>query len=102
MEIGLLWYDDSKKESLEEKVNEAVAAYCAKPRFAGQRPNTCYVHPAMVSGEPEIHLNGVRVVASTTVAPHYLCVGSEKASGQKSDQSRKKRGRRRKSSRRRK
>jgi hypothetical protein len=102
MEIGLLWYDDSKKKSLEEKVNEAVAAYCAKPRFAGQRPNTCYVHPSMVSEEPEIHLNGVRVVATTTVAPHHLFVGLEKTDGRKSGQSRKKRGRRKKSSRRRK
>jgi hypothetical protein len=102
MEIGLLWYDDNKKKSLEKKVNEAVAAYCAKPRSAGQRPNTCYVHPSMVSGEPEIRLNGVRVVATTIVAPHHLFVGLEKADGQESHRSRKKRGRRKKSSRRRK
>ena len=48
MEIGLLWFDDSKKRTLEEKVDEARAAYCTKSRFAGKAPDTCFVHRAML------------------------------------------------------
>jgi hypothetical protein len=80
MEMGLLWCDDGKKKALEEKVNEALAAYCAKPRFAGGRPDTCYVHPSMLNGEQEIRINGVRVVATSIVAPHHLLVGVEQSS----------------------
>jgi hypothetical protein len=78
METGLLWCDDSKKKTLEEKVNEAVSAYCTKPCFAGKRPDTCYVHPSMLN--EEIRVNGVRVVAIPVIAPHHLLVGVEQSS----------------------
>ena len=80
METGLLWCDDSKKKTLVEKVNEAVSAYCAKPRFAGKRPDTCYVHPSMLNEEQEIRVNGVWVVAIPVIAPHHLLVGMEPSS----------------------
>jgi len=77
MEIGLLWFDDSKDKSLATKVYEATAAYCAKPRFAGKTPNVCYVHPSALPEVPETRLNGMRIVAAPTVAPHHLFVGVE-------------------------
>jgi hypothetical protein len=77
MEIGLLWCDDGKKKTLEEKVNEVVATYRSKPRFAGKKPDTCYVHPSMLGEEREIYINGVRVVATSIIAPHHLLVGVE-------------------------
>ena len=99
MEIGLLWCDGSKKKSLKEKVNEAVAAYRAKPRFAGKGPDTCYVHPSMLNEEQEICINGVRVVATSIIAPHHLLVGVDQSSTNGRDRSGKKRRQAKRSSR---
>ncbi len=77
MEVGLLWFDDNEDKSLKTKVNEAMAAYCARPRFAGKTPNTCYVHPSVLPENQEVRLTGVRVVATATVAPYHLFVGVE-------------------------
>ena len=79
MEVGLLWFDDNKDKSLEVKVDEAVAAYCAKPRFAGKIPNTCYVHATMLPEGQEVRLNGVRIAGTSTILPHYFFVGVEHA-----------------------
>ena len=101
MEIGLLWCDDSRKKTLEEKLNEAVAAYRAKPRFTGTRRDTCYVRPSTLNEEPEIRINGVRVVATPIIAPHHLFVGVGQ-SGANERGSEKKRRQTKRSSRRRK
>ncbi len=102
MEIGLLWCDGSKKKTLEKKVNEAAAAYRAKPRFAGQRPDTCCVHRSMLDGEQEMRINGIRVVATAVIAPHHLLVGLEQDGADGRDRSEKKRRPVKKSNRRRK
>ena len=102
MEIGLLWCDNGKKKTLEEKVNEAVATYLSKPRFAGKKPDTCYVHPSMLGEGQEIHINGMRVVATSIIAPHHLRVGVEEPGADGRDRSEKKRRQAKESSRRRK
>jgi len=102
MEVGLLWCDDSKNKTLEEKVNEAVSAYRAKPRFSGKGPDACYVHPSMLNEERETCINGVRVVATPIIAPHHLLVGVEQSSDGRRDRPGKKRRRAKRSSRRRK
>lgn len=93
MEVGLLWFDDSKDKSLEVKVDEAVAAYCAKPRFAGKTPNTCYVHTTMFPEGQEIHLNGVRIAGTSTIPPHHFFVGVEHAGSDGRDRPRRDRRR---------
>jgi len=93
MEIGLLWFDDNKDKSLEAKVDEAVAAYCAKPRFAGKTPNTCYVHASTLPEGQEVHLDGVRIVAITTVAPNSFLVGEEDVGDNGRDRPKRKRKR---------
>ena len=93
MEVGLLWFDDNKNKSLETKVDEAVAAYCAKPRFAGKIPNTCYVHATMLSESQEVRLNGVRIAGTSTIPPHYFFVGVKHAGGDGRDRPRRKRKR---------
>ncbi|MFL7791889.1 MAG: hypothetical protein AB8I69_07100 [Anaerolineae bacterium] len=76
MEIGLLWFDDNKKKSLEEKVNEAKAAYCAKSRFSGQKPDTCFVHRSMLpEGQDTAQMDGVRIAASATIPPYHFFIG---------------------------
>jgi hypothetical protein len=93
MEIGLLWCDGNKKKTLEERGKEAVAAYGAKPRFAGEKPDACYVHPSMLNGEQGILINSVRVSATPIIAPHHLLVGVEQSGANERDQPEKKRQR---------
>jgi hypothetical protein len=79
VEIGLLWFDDSKKKTLEEKVDEAKSAYCAKPCFAEKIPDTCFVHPLMLpEGQESVQMNGVRVTARPTIP---ACLPSSHWSG---------------------
>jgi hypothetical protein len=80
MRLGLLWFDDNETKPLETKVEEAVAAYRSKPRFADKKPNVCYVHAsALPKGKKTVRLNGVRVVASATVGSHCFFVVTESA-----------------------
>jgi hypothetical protein len=82
VEIGLLWFDDSKKKTLEEKVDEAKAAYCAKSRFAGKTPDTCFVHPSMLpEGQKSVQMNGVRIAARFTIPAYHLLIGVESENG---------------------
>lgn len=90
MEIGLLWFDDSKKKPLEKKINEAVEAYCAKPSFTGKTPNTCYVHPSTLPDGQDVRVNGLLVVASGLVAPHHFFVGVEESNDGKHDRPKRK------------
>jgi hypothetical protein len=76
-----MWCDTSNKRSLEAKVSAAVTAYLAKPRFAGQVPNLCYVHRGMLPDDKEIRLDGVRVVPATNIPPFHLFVGVERNGG---------------------
>ncbi len=93
MGIGLLWFDDNKDKSLEKKIDEAVGAYCAKPRFAGKTPDICYVHTSVLPEGQEIRLNGVRVVAATTIFPHHFLVSEVEGGGNGRDSSERKRER---------
>ena len=77
MDVGLLWCDTRRKRALEEKVDAAVAAYLAKPRFEGQVPNVCYVHRGMLPDDKEVRLDGVRIVPATSIPPFHLLVGVE-------------------------
>jgi hypothetical protein len=82
VEIGLFWFDDNKKKTLEEKVNEAKAAYCAKPRFAGKTPDTCFVHHSMLpEGQKSVQMNGVRIAARSTIPAYHLLIGVESETG---------------------
>ena len=93
MRAGLLWFDDNEHKPLKTKVAEAVAAYRAKPRFQGKEPDICYIHPSMLSGGQETHIDGVRVAAADTVALHNFLVGVEKRGG--NERKRRRKGRKR-------
>jgi hypothetical protein len=70
MKIGMLWLDDDKRRSLEEKVNRAVEFYENK---YGQSPNRCYVNNNMLAEEKEVgHL---WVKPAVTVLPHHFWIG---------------------------
>jgi len=82
VEVGLLWFDDDKQKPLEAKIDEAVSAYCAKPRFKGKRPSVCRVHTSMLpDGEDAVRVNGLRVESVSTISPHYFFVATDGGGG---------------------
>ncbi len=74
MEIGLLWYDDSKTE-LAEKVVAAAERY--EEKF-GVRPNRCYVNPQCLP-DAGLPVNGIKVATSPAVPPHHFWVGMQES-----------------------
>jgi hypothetical protein len=73
MEIGLLWFDDDKQMTAEEKIAQAVRRY--RQKF-GHAPTVCFVHP----DEPvtKESVAGVAVRPLRTVLRHHFWVGVEK------------------------
>jgi len=71
MKTGLLWFDDSPRLSLADKVVDAVRHY--REKF-GRSPNVCYVHPSTMTDAKAAPAE-VRVVTSTTVQPNHFWVG---------------------------
>jgi hypothetical protein len=69
MEVGMLWYDDTKKE-LSEKVARAVEYYQTK---YGAAPTLCFVNPLMLK-QAEL-MNGVQVRPARTVLVNHFWVG---------------------------
>ncbi len=68
----LLWFDDTKKKPVEEKILEGVQRYVE--RF-GQTPNVCLVNP----GEA-VQANGITVRPTAYVRPNNYWLGVEAAS----------------------
>jgi hypothetical protein len=82
VEAGLLWFDDDKKKPLKAKVDDAVSAYCAKPRFVDKKPNTCYVHNSMLpEGKETLRLDGVWVKSVAAIPPYHFFIGVEDDGG---------------------
>ena len=70
MQIGLLWYDDDPRKTLDAKIEQAAARYHEK---YGETPDACYVNPAAVAAEGK--RNGLRVVPARSIRPGYLWIG---------------------------
>lgn len=74
MNVGLLWFDDDPRKSIEEKVQRVAAHY---KRKYGRMPDLCYVHPGVLSGDggKVKTVDQVEVRARLTVLPHHFWVG---------------------------
>ncbi len=75
MQVGLLWFDDEKKKTLEEKVQRAVTHYLQK---FGQRPSVCYLNPVTMNGGPEA-VSGVQLRTAKNVLMHHFWIGLEES-----------------------
>lgn len=97
MNIGLLWFDNDKQRSLEDKVARAAAHYRQK---YGAPPTVCFVNlgefeaagfsspregddpllrdlrPAALP-EGETRIGGLKVMPARTVLPHHFWLGVE-------------------------
>lgn len=65
----LMWYDDSPKLSIANKIEEAIAAYADR---LGVRPTLVLVNEAELTEFPGVEVRGV-----TTVRRHTYWVGQE-------------------------
>jgi hypothetical protein len=74
MDIGMLWRDDDKERSLEEKVKRAVTYYREK---YGRMPNTCFVHMGMLPNE--LRVDKVVVRPAKDILPQHFWIGIQKA-----------------------
>ncbi len=73
MEIktGWLWFDDSPRLPLQEKVGRAARRYLE--RF-GTAPNVCYVHPKTLDGSTPVS-GLVQIIESRTIPPNHFWLG---------------------------
>lgn len=82
MSIGMLWFDNDSKTSLEAKIKRAVDYYRTK---YNRTPTTCFVHPTMLMSEPHassftdqdlsVRIGGVEVRGNRSVLPNHFWIG---------------------------
>jgi len=69
MDIGMLWFDNDKKATFEQRVERATTYYYEK---YGKRPDLCFVHPD--TGQPCM-VGRVEVRTSKTMLPNHFWIG---------------------------
>lgn len=69
----MLWYDDDKKSSLEEKVRRAIEFYFVKFNV---KANRCWVNPKQMD-EGITTVDGVSVKPDREVIKNHLWIGVE-------------------------
>lgn len=70
MDVGMLWMDDDKKSSLDEKIRKAAAYYLEK---YGQEPDICLVNQAMLAEEKNV--DAIQVQPANNVLLNHFWVG---------------------------
>ncbi len=72
MDIGMLWYDDTKRD-LDAKVARAVEHYKTK---YGATPTVCFVNPSLLAAKdtPET-VAGLALRSARTVLPNHFWIG---------------------------
>ena len=71
LHIGMLWFDDTPKRPLGEKIELAASHY---ERKYGRRPNVCYLNEGSLSGQVDMK-RPIRVVGLKDVLPYHFWVG---------------------------
>lgn len=71
MDTGMLWYDDDRQRTLEEKVRRAADYYRQK---YGQTPNLCLINPRAVNGGPHV-VNTIKLRTAPNILPHHFWIG---------------------------
>jgi hypothetical protein len=72
MNIGMLWLDDDKKRSIDEKVQRAAAYYQTK---YGQEPDLCLVNSRTLTSERCV--GAIQVRPARNVQPNYFWLGKQ-------------------------
>lgn len=74
MNIGMLWFDNDPKTTLEQKISKAAAYYQNKN---GTSANRCYVSSKAISEQMEFSIDGVQVSGRNGICLHYFWMGVE-------------------------
>ena len=69
MNIGMLWFDNDSKTTLEAKVGRAVSYYQGK---YGKAPTLCFVNPKM---DAPGTVAGLEVRTTRSVMPNHFWIG---------------------------
>lgn len=77
MKIGLLWFDNDPKRTLETKISEGAKRYYEK---FGLSPNACYVNPASMAQE-KAQIGELLVIASQRILLHHFWLGVTELQG---------------------
>jgi hypothetical protein len=82
MDIGMLWYDDTKRD-LDAKVAQAVEHYKTK---YGATPTVCFVNPALLAAKdaPDTAA-GLALRPARTVLPNHFWIGVGEAGAAQSN-----------------
>lgn len=82
MNVGMLWFDNDLRMSLDGKVARAADFYSTK---YGRKPTLCFVHPSMLSGQTQnsapLSVGGVEVRSNRSVMPNHFWIGVNTAEG---------------------
>ena len=70
MNVGMLWLDDDKRTTIEDKVQRAADYYQHK---FGQEPDTCMVNTNMLKGE--LNVGAIHVFPARNVLLHHFWIG---------------------------
>ena len=71
MDIGMMWFDNSPKKSLSEKVQDAAEYYFKKYNV---KADLCFVNPSAMT-EPEVVCGDVIVKPLRSILPGHLWIG---------------------------
>ena len=72
MKVGMLWLDDDKRRSLDEKIRRAAEYYELK---YGRSPNWCYVNKSELVEEKGV--GRLWVKPAIYVLPHHFWLGND-------------------------
>jgi len=68
MQEGMLWYDSNKKNTIENRLNQAIEYFISKN---GRPPLQCYVNPDLIDG-PITLSNSIKVVPNEHILKNHF------------------------------
>lgn len=74
MNVGMLWFDNSRNEGVRARIERAATYYREK---YGRDPNLCFVHPSTYGDQDGDHIGALRVETSTSILPDHFWIGVE-------------------------
>ena len=72
MEIGMLWFDDDGKRTLDEKVTRAAEHYRTK---YGAAPTVCFVNPTMLPRNAPELAAGMQLRPARNIMVNHFWIG---------------------------
>lgn len=70
----MLWFDNDKTRTLQEKIEQAVEYFTEKH---GASPNVCYLHIDARAESEELKIDNLVLKTAKTVLKHHLWLGKE-------------------------